>query len=185
MASQKIIVTISIILGILLTIIGILAFFKINTIDDLIPNGVNTSPPLTISIEPSFIEEGQYTDFNNIPQQIVIKFTLTVNPDKNITYIELNQNSVIIDRKDKTSQTKVSSIYWTDIADNSHVFYYAPYSSYYYPISKSLEAEGKLWGCQNCFMGEDHPYTFTFNFIYAESDNYKKPYSVTIELPIR
>ncbi len=96
----------------------------------------------------------------------------------------MNDNAVIVDRENKTFQTKVASISWKNqnYQYTSRIFYK---DSFTYSSSTTLQAEGLLSACQNCFMGKDYPYIITFNFIYSEGDGIKKPYSLPIELPIR
>lgn len=181
--SQDKLKTIGIIITILVGITIILAYLGYDDTDKIkkVFDNSDEGDPFNITITPSFIEEGPYTGYNNFPEQIPITFTLNLNKDKNITYIKLDQNAVIIDRKDKTSQTKVSTISWTNKHDYDPIFYKDSNS---YSFSESLKAEGKLWGCQNCFMGEDRPYIFTFPITYVEDGGSKQVYSVKVEFPI-
>ena len=174
-SDKSLIYTISLFVIIVGGIIGVLNYFNIHP-PEINPKPVDNDAPFNVSVEPSFIEEGTYQDYNGIP----IKFILTFNPNKNITSLTLNENAVIVDRENRTTQTKVSSIYWTKTSNSNYVFYK---DSYTYSFSNSLEAEGKLWECENCFMGEDKPYIFTFNFIYTEG-SIKKTQTSIVKLPI-
>lgn len=183
MISQKKLKKIHLILYILVAMTIILPFFisGIIHLGKVIP-GPNPKPPFEISVEPSFIPEGQYTDYNGFPGEVPFKFTLTINPNINITYLKLKEDAVIVDRENKNSQTKyANSINWEKTADREHIFYLGSSNLGH---SNSLNAEGWLWGCQNCFMGEYAPYVFTFNFIYAEDSGTKQPYPATIKIPI-
>ncbi|MCA9485730.1 MAG: hypothetical protein KC506_02715 [Nanoarchaeota archaeon] len=167
-------------LGILVAITILLAFFGIKG-DDFIPKG-NKEDPFRIFIEPSFIEEGQYTDIRGYPQYIGLKFKLVPNENLNITYIEVKESSIVIDREGKSPQTKISSNIKWNKNYNDYVFYYS-YETYF-SRQISLEVEGSLWGCQNCFMGEKYPYIFTFPITYSIDDGAKQVYNVVVKLPI-
>ncbi|HDZ61438.1 MAG TPA: hypothetical protein ENH46_07025 [Candidatus Pacearchaeota archaeon] len=171
---------VSLIIGILAGIAIVLTFL-ITLIFPNIPSG-DKGEPFKISVTPSFINEGQYTDYNGAPSKVPLKFTLTINSNRNITYLELKEDAVIVDRKNKNSQTKyANSIAWTKKASSGYVFYRGSSNIGY---SNSMGAEGWLWGCQNCFMGENSPYVITFNFIYTEDSGTKQSYPVTIKIPI-
>ncbi len=86
MASKKLTET-SIIITILVSITVL--FLNINTISGIINNFFNNNNnqnneiPFYISIDPTFIQEGQYLDYDGWPQKIPIKFTLILSPNKN------------------------------------------------------------------------------------------------------
>jgi hypothetical protein len=166
---------------------NIFPFFNINSVTDLIPEHLGeTSIPFNVTVNPSFIQERQSQSVSYSMDQIPITFTLILNPNKNITYIELDSNAVIVDRENKTDQTKVSSIVWTGgTSQNQNVVFYYSSSSYYsYPYQGRLNAKGYLWDCSNCFMGKNYPYIFTFNFIYTEGNGVKQSYPITTRVPI-
>ena len=179
---QKNIQTIYYLLGIIAFILILL--FGVSSFPELIKiiipsqNIQNNEAPFSISISPSFIEEKQSEGYNDIP----IKFTLTLNPNKNITSLGLKEDNILVDRVNRTAQTKVSSIRWTKTSSSSYVFLKETYTN---PYSNTLTAEGYLWDCPNCFIGEDHPYTFTFTFTYSEEGGPPKVYTTILELPIR
>ncbi|MDP3026752.1 MAG: hypothetical protein Q8N63_03520 [Nanoarchaeota archaeon] len=153
-----------------------------------IPPTPDNSPPFYISINPLSIPAGDYYNsagyYNSNDQYTYLTFTLTPNKNRNITHLELSKNSVIVERENRTTQ-KVSSINWDNAYNsyNDYVFYFDS-STYYTSTLDTLTAKGHLNGCQNCFNDKDYPYFFTLNFIYAENNSAKKPYSVTIPFPI-
>jgi len=183
MVSQKKLKKINLILCILVAITILLTFLlkMILGAGHIIPDP-NPKPPFEVSVDHPVIPEGQYTDYNGFPGKVPLKFTLTINPNKNITYLELKESAVIVDRENKNTLTKyATSINWEKTADKEHIFYRDSSNLW---NSNSLKAEGWLWGCQNCFMGEYAPYIFTFNFIYAENSGTKQSYPITMKIPI-
>ncbi|MBR9701307.1 hypothetical protein GOV13_00105 [Candidatus Pacearchaeota archaeon] len=155
-----------------LIIIGGFVIALIPYISDTI---TDSNPPFDITISPDYINEGQYDEFN-------FKFTLTMLSGRNITFLKLAKSNVIVDRVDKNPQTKVSkNINWDKDYDDNYVFYKGSNS---FGFSRKLDAEGSLWGCDNCFMVEQFPYKFTFTFTYSEDGGEEKPLILEKIIPI-
>lgn len=152
-----------------IVIVGVLSPIWIKILDK-----ITDTPPFDIIITPDYINEGQYDKFD-------FKFTLNIDPNRNITSLKLTESNVIVDRQGKNSQTKVSNnILWEKTSNRGEYIFYK--ESYY--SSSKLEAEGSLWGCNNCFMVEEFPYKFTFTFIYSEDGGEEKPLILEKIIPI-
>ena len=132
---------------------------------------------LGLVIEPEFIQEGQYDD--GVPITISIPNIYT----KNITYLKLRGEDILIDRINKTDQTKSSSsIRWND-NDDFPLYYNPPYSGS--EFDTKLVATGYLLGCNNCFFGENSPYRFKFIIKYKTGDGLEDVITIEKIIPIR
>lgn len=130
--------------------------------------------PFEVIVTPKSIQEGQYE------KGLEITVTILNRDNRNITFLELTQENVILDRLNKTEQTKVSSINWEESKPSLIIYEKAMYGR---PFEK-IPIKGKLWGCENCFMGENSPYKITFTFKYKEEGNPIKFESIEKIIPI-
>src|SRR3989344_7324846 len=148
MSKGKIIGIASVII-IMLTIISYsMGIIGIPPLKDLWKDWFNKNPetleqlPFDVIIDPSFINEGQYS--NGVP--IILKVTNFY--ENNITFLQLSD--VIIDRLNKNEQTQVANqIQWDSggIYNNNYIFYYSR-SEF---SNNQLTANGVLPGCNNCY----------------------------------
>ncbi len=133
--------------------------------------------PIEILIKPNYINEGQYKG------GIDIEITIPNLKENNITSLKLTQSNIIVDRLNKNDQTEVSSyVRWEDEYNDNYLFHYT--GQQYLPFSGTLEAKGKLFDCENCFMGEDSPYIFTFVIQYTQGDEPLTTATIKVEVPI-
>ncbi len=121
----------------------------------------SNSNDLDLILEPRYINEGSY---NEIP----IKITIPIN-EKNISYLRLSKSNIVINRLNKNEQTKTSSLYkWGDYSKNEDAIYYSEPSTI--GFTRNLTSFAYLWGCDNCFMGENSPYQFIFTIQYQKNN---------------
>lgn len=137
--------------------------------------------PFSLTVQPEFIPEGDYrsTSTYNNDGGVPLKFNLILN-NKDLTYLELS--NVIVDRENKNSLTKFAdSLQWKRYDGR----YYGEQPKVLSTSSNLQSFDARLYGCQNCFMGEESPYVITFNFIYSISNGTKQSYPYRIKIPIK
>ncbi len=161
-------------LGLILTFL--LIIISIPEAGNVIKNNIPNNDPIKISIEPTSINEGQYSE-------IPIKLTLSTG-DSNITFLELTKDNMIIDRLNKNSQTMVAKGIWKweGVYNNENIFYCK--NEWYSQCNNLMETTAEWNGCENCFMGEEFPYIFTFIIKYREGNEPIKTVTKNIEIPI-
>lgn len=146
-------------IGIILTIIlivagflGLLGYKSIPAFFKDIP--VPHSDPFEVQLSPQEIYQGQYTYQN--PKD----FKLTITPDKtiNITSIKIKEDNFQIIREitGERLNIKWEYNYGGDIFDSSR-------SLYYNLINKEFE----IYGCDNCFFGDNRDYTLRMIIDYS------------------
>lgn len=148
--------------------------------DTLFPDDFNQNKdlPFYVNISPQYFDEGHYEyRYDRIP------FSIEVNKktDRNITYLELSKTNFEVSRKDGGLNKPTSQVNWKD-SRSDYILHFGEYSSYrYFPLS----AEGEMVICQNCFIGKDFPYIFTFTIYYKEDNGDLKIETFNIETPIK
>ena len=132
----------------------------------------------TIKIEPDFISVGQYED--GFPIKIIVEGL----DENNITSFSLKKEDITITRLNKNSQTQTSTQLqsWDRYTSGDYVFN----ENGHIRIGRmgKLEAEAKMWGCNNCFVGESSPYQFQFVIHYSKDSGDSKAVTKIIELPL-
>ena len=166
----------AVILGLILT--ALLIVVTLPQAGKVIGDTIPKRGSIYISLEPQYINEGQY-------DEIPIKIILSVEKDRNITYLELKKDNIIIDREGKNSQTKVAKNIWNWKGDyNDLSVFYCKSGGYLSCGKRTMESTAKLRGCKNCFMGEEFPYVFTFIIKYSEGGGIIKTITKEVKIPI-
>jgi hypothetical protein len=171
---------IGVIVALVVIVGGLLAIFGFDSIPELIGDVTNNPPssiPFTIEISPSYFDEGNYDSYD----EILFSIELIKKSNRNITYLELSKENFKVSRKDEGLNKPTSKVNWKDsrsetiLSINSHSYY----------SSSNLKAEGEMNLCQNCFIGTDYPYIFTFTIYYKEDGGELKSETFEEEIPIK
>jgi len=169
----------SLIIGIIVGLIiigGALLSIWRNVGDTINSNDV----PFDIKLSPTYFDEGNYDPYHNIP------FLIEIFPKsgKNITFLELKKDNFKVSRKDGGLNKPNSNVIWKD-SNSDNIFYFNPSSQYYhYPFS-TMKSEGKMSICNNCFIGDNYPYLFTFTIYYKENSGELKFKTFNEIIPIK
>lgn len=165
--------SIGVILTLILIVGGILALAGYKSIPDLWydvtgGNNVDDSIPFRVNLSPEYFDEGNYESYNKIP------FSIEINQitGRNITYLELSKSNFKASREDGNLNKPTSYVNWKD-SNSNNVFSFS-YSENYHNQLSSLKSEGQMSLCQNCFIGTDYPYIFTFTVYYKENNGVLK-----------
>jgi hypothetical protein len=146
--------------------------------DNITGNPINTDNPFIIELSPTYFDEGNYNyQYDEIPFSIdlIKKF------GRNITYLELSKDNFKVSRKDGGLNKPTSQVNWKD--SRSDILISINPSGYY--SSSNLKAEGEMSLCQNCFIGDNYPYVFTFTIYWKEDGRELKSEIFNVEIPIK
>ena len=174
--------TIGIIVGLVIIVGGLLTIFGFASLPDLWDNvSDKKNLPFEIKLSPEYFDEGNYDNYYKIP------FSIEINKKtrSNITYIELSEENFKVSRKDEDLNKPTSRVNWKSSRSDKIISFGNLNPSYTsYPFSKT-KAEGEMSLCQNCFIGTEYPYLFTFTIYYKEGSGELKSETFNEIIPIK
>jgi len=175
MAKKKHLTTILTILSIVVILLGLWGY---NSFPELWKDLVRPkSLPFEVRLSPEYFDEGNW-EYNQ-GYEIPFSIELTKKSGRNITYLELSKDSFQVSRKDEGLNKPSSRVNWKDSRSDNLITIGSN------SFSSDLKAEGSMDICQNCFIGTNYPYAFTFTIFYKENGGELKSKTFEEIIPIK
>ena len=171
---------ISFVVAALTIVVLLLGLFGYKSLPELFkPIVSNNDVPFDVKISPEYFNEG-YSDYQD---SFPISLKVIPKQNRNITTLELSKDNFKITREDRgLNKPRSKYIVWETPDYQRNIISY-PSSSWDY--NNYLEAKGKLLGCDNCFIGDNYPYVFTFTIYYKEDESELKSKTFSEIIPIK